>query len=76
MRYFAIFLWPRGFQGEDIWKFKHFANIDTIVPSGQPGYNRLAKVCPVIDRVRQSFLHNYHPHRQNADDEASRADQQ
>ena len=54
----------------EIQRFLHFANNDTIVPRGEPGYDRLGKVRPVIEQVRQSFLRNYRPHRENAIDEA------
>ena len=55
----------------EIQRFLHFANNDTIVPRGEPGYVRLGKVRPVIEQVRQSFLRNYRPHRENAIDEAT-----
>ena len=54
----------------EIQRYLHLANNDTIVPRGQPGYDRLAKVRPVIDHVRRACLQNYHPHRENAIDAA------
>lgn len=38
--------------------------------SAEGGYDRLAKVRPVIQSVQPSFLGNYKPHRKNANDEA------
>ena len=40
----------------DIHRFLHFTNNTTIVPRGQPGYDRLSKVRPVMDKV-QAKLH-------------------
>ena len=54
----------------EIQKFLHFTDNTTIVPHGEPGYDRLARVRPVIDAVQDTFLTNYHPHRDNAIDEA------
>ena len=34
------------------------------------GYDRLAKVRPVIETLRSSFLSSYNPHRENSIDEA------
>ena len=50
--------------------YLHFTNNDNIVSRGEPGYDRLAKVRPVIQSVQQSFLANYKPHKENAIDEA------
>ena len=54
----------------EIKRFLHFSRNADIVPRGQPGYDRLAKVRPIIDAVRQSFIANYNPHKENAIDEA------
>ena len=54
----------------EIQRYLHFADNSSIIPRGQEGYDRLAKVRPVIDSVRTSFLTNYNPHRENAIDEA------
>ena len=54
----------------EIQGYLHFSNNDTIIPYGQEGYDRLAKIRPVIESVRQRFLDNYHPHKENAIDEA------
>ena len=48
----------------------HFTNNDTIIPISQPGFDTLAKVRPIVESVRHCFLENYHPHKENAIDEA------
>ena len=50
--------------------YLHFTNNADIIPHGQEGHDRLAKVRPVLDSVRVSFLSNYKPNRENALDEA------
>lgn len=54
----------------EIQRFLHFADNETIVPRGEPGYDRLAKVRPVIEAVQQTFLSSYQPNRENSIDEA------
>ena len=54
----------------EIQRYFHFVHNDTLIPCGQPGYDRLGKVRPVIESVCERFLFNYHPHRENAIDEA------
>lgn len=48
----------------------HFRDNDTIIPRGEEGYDRLAKVRPVIDSLRQRFLESYNSQKENAIDEA------
>ena len=43
---------------------------DTIAARGEDGYDRLAKMRPVITAVKDSFLAPYAPHCQCANDEA------
>ena len=50
--------------------YLHFANNENIAAHGQPEYDRLAKVRPVIIALQKSFLEVYNPHRENAVDEA------
>ena len=50
--------------------YLHFANNENIVARGQPEYDRLAKVRPVITALQKSFLEAYKPHRENVIDEA------
>ncbi len=54
----------------EIQRYLHFANNETIIGRGEPGFDRLAKVRPVLESLRQSFLTKYRPHRENAIDEA------
>ena len=51
-------------------RFIHFADNATISSQSKPGYDRLAKVRPVIETLRASFLSSYNPHRENSIDEA------
>ena len=55
---------------KEIQQFLHFTDIATIVPYGEPGYDRLARVRPIITAVRDTFLANHRPHHNNAIDEA------
>ena len=50
--------------------FLHFVDNSTIVPHGEPAFDRLARVRPVITAVHDTFLANYRPHRDNAIAEA------
>ncbi len=54
----------------EIKKYLHFVDNSSIPIRGEEGYNRLAKIQPVIDKVRTSFLSNYSPHCVVAIDEA------
>ena len=54
----------------EIQRYLHFVDNATIVPRGEPGYDRLAKVRPIITAVKQTFLESYKPNRENAIDEA------
>jgi hypothetical protein len=54
----------------EIQRFLHFTDTTTVVPRGEPGYDRLARIRPVITAVHDTFLANYRPHRDNAIDEA------
>ena len=54
----------------DIHRFLHFADNTTLVPRGQPGYDRLGKVRPIMDKVQQKLTDLYKPNRENALDEA------
>ena len=54
----------------EIQRFLHFTDNATIVPRGEPGYDCLARIRPVISAVHDTFLANYCPNRENAIDEA------
>ena len=55
---------------ESIFGVLHFVDNSTIASRGEPDYDRLAKVRPVIKSVKKSFIDSYKPHRENAIDEA------
>ena len=50
--------------------YLHFVDNTTLLPRGDPGYDKLGKVRPVIDMLSIQFLRNYNPHRENSIDEA------
>ena len=54
----------------EIQQFLHFTDNETIIPCGEPGYDRLAKVHPVIEAVQKTFLESYRPNKENSIDEA------
>ena len=54
----------------DLRRFLHFVDNDTVAARGEDGYDRLAKVRPVITAVKDSFLASYTLHCQCAIDEA------
>ena len=54
----------------EVQRYLHFTDNRTIIPKGQEGFDRLAKVRPIINSVRKCFLENYLPHKENAVDEA------
>ena len=54
----------------EIQRFLHFVDNSSIASRGEPEYDRLAKVRPVIKSLQHSFFESYKPHRENAIDEA------
>ena len=54
----------------EIKRYLHFVDNASVIPRGQDGYDRLAKVRPATQSVKKAFLNNYKPHRENAVDEA------
>ena len=54
----------------EISRYFHFVDNTTLLPRGDPGYDKLGKVRPVIDLLSERFLQNYNPHRENSVDEA------
>ena len=52
----------------EIKTFLHFVDKDTIIPHGQPGFNRLARVRPILDLLKFDSL--YCPHRDVSVDKA------
>ena len=51
-------------------RYLHFADNDTLVSRGSPGYDWLGKVRPVIDHLSKKFAELYQPHCELAIDEA------
>ena len=54
----------------EIARFLHCADNRNFILRGEPGHDRLAKVRPVIEFVRRSFLGNCNPYCENSIDEA------
>ena len=54
----------------EIQRYLHFTNNADIIPRGEEGHDRLAKVRPVLESVRTTFRSNYKPHRENSLDKA------
>ena len=55
---------------EAITKYIHFADNSSLPSRGEPGYDRLQKVQPIITAVRQRCASVYQPNAQNSVDEA------
>eukprot|EP00731_Ephydatia_muelleri_P013956 Em0007g1266a len=55
---------------QDLQKYLHFVDNDTLVPRGQRGHDRLGKVRPVLDYVTAKCREVYMPQREVAVDEA------
>ena len=51
-------------------RYLHFVDNSSLAGRGEEGYDRLGKVRPIIDALRQSFLTSYSPHRECSIDEA------
>lgn len=54
----------------EIHRFLHFADNSSLLEHGDPGYDRLGKVRPMIKMLQERFLAVYQPHCENAIDEA------
>ena len=54
----------------DIHRFLHFTDNTRLTSRGQPGYDRLGKVRPVMNMVQTKIRDLYKPHCENAMDEA------
>ena len=55
---------------QEITRYIHFADNSTLTQRGQPGYDRLGKVRPVMEALEERFLANYSPNCEQAVDEA------
>ena len=54
----------------EISRYLHYADNTTLPTRGQPGYDRLCKVCPLIEKLQERFSAVYSPGRNLAVDEA------
>ena len=54
----------------DIQKYLHFVDNDTLVRPGEPHYDRLCKVRPILEMIEERFVLTYQPHQECAIDEA------
>ena len=55
---------------QEISPFLHFSDNATLPQRGEPGHDRLGKVCPIIEAFLTQFLEKYSPHCEQAVDEA------
>ena len=55
---------------ELIFKFIHLNDSESQPSRGQPAYNKLYKLRPVMDIILQNFKMNYQPHQQLSVDES------
>ena len=54
----------------ELTRYLHFADNSSLAPPGTPGYDKLGKVRPVIERLSESFSSVYKPGRDVSIDEA------
>ena len=55
---------------EELSRYLHFVDNNSLPSRNQPGYHRLQKVLPIISAMKELFLSKYNPHPQNSVDEA------
>ena len=55
---------------EEISRYIHFVDNESLPKRGEPGFHRLQKILPVLAHLKGRFLAAYNPHQQNAVDEA------
>ena len=55
---------------DELRRYLHFVNNDTLHPRGTPEYNRLGKVQPAIDSFQEAFQSVYNPSQNVSVDEA------
>ena len=53
-----------------IHRYLHFVDNSLLPQLGESGYDRLGKVRPIMEQLQKRFLEIYHPHCENAIDEA------
>ena len=51
-------------------RYLHFTDNNNVIPRGKDGYDKLAKIRPVLTAVQQTCVHNYSPHKECSVDEA------
>ena len=54
----------------DIHKYLHFVDNEILVHPGEPHYDRLCKVRPILEMIEERFVLTYQPHQECAIDEA------
>ena len=54
----------------EIKRYLHFVDNRTLVERGEEGYDKLGKIRPILDLVRQRTLNNHNPHKENSIDKA------
>ena len=55
---------------EEISRYLHFVDNETLPQRGESGYERLQKVKPIISAIRERCLKTYRPKKENSIDEA------
>ena len=55
---------------EEITRYLHFADSDTLLSRDDPGFSRLQRVDPIIDHLKDRFKSVYYPHCEVSIDEA------
>ena len=55
---------------EELSRYLHFVDKNSLPSRNQPGHHWLQKVLPIISAMKERFLSKYNPHPQNSVDEA------
>ena len=58
------------FRFQLILRYIHCNDNSTAIPRGEPGFDRLHKVRPVLDLINRTFPHSYRPGRDISVDES------
>ena len=54
----------------EVKRYLHFVDNTELIPHGKDGYDKLGKIKPVIEAVREKSIKNFMPHRESSIDEA------
>ena len=54
----------------EVKRYLHFVDNTKLIPHGKDGYDKLGKIKPVIEAVREKSIKNFMPHRESSIDEA------